>query len=534
MLSIRYPYVCCELVISLAERVSELLASEPGILEVFWTFMQDTPRIDLQVFVHMTRILAALLTSSPRVVFAALRERGHVFDLFIKHLDTTAAADFLCRLIEMESSTHKILHFLDEELFFYRLMQTIGPERTEAEHFALAQFVSGLMNRAFPESYPVASLVHRFTDPRIFQPFLAMLSDEDVSLSAYHQGINVISTLCVKIHQVATLGISTSHLVAELTGSVLPKLLLFNEHLEGPKDYYSGPTGLLQRVGIRRMKAARLFADLAILSAAALTEEMRRLETAERMFSLFFTHSHNSFIQNTVADFFSALCHGDWAVCKPIIVGNIFRGTRLLSKITQAQRIADSYAEMPRKPRPNFMGHITLLADQVHLLMEKHGAELYKEMGDLLRKESWIEYSNKSYRETKLKDAFILGGEQAPTPQVPTEEIFTSVFSTSADEAIVRYFCHEIIANFPPGLHLTDLDDFCFSEEDELVESEPGIRAMSPQGILGGTLLGNRGAFDDFTSLELELRLSTLDDDDFDLGPDSEDDADGAYGGGGG
>lgn len=42
-------------------------------------------------------------------MMAVFRSREAVLDLFIKHLDNTPCADFLCRLIEMESSTLKVL-----------------------------------------------------------------------------------------------------------------------------------------------------------------------------------------------------------------------------------------------------------------------------------------------------------------------------------------------------------------------------------------------------------------------------------------
>lgn len=38
-----------------------------------------------------------------------MRERGGVLDLFLKHLENTPSADFLCRLIEMESASFKAL-----------------------------------------------------------------------------------------------------------------------------------------------------------------------------------------------------------------------------------------------------------------------------------------------------------------------------------------------------------------------------------------------------------------------------------------
>lgn len=45
-------------------------------------------------------------------MMAVFKARGDVLDLFIKHLDNTPCADFLCRLIEMESSTLKVLQVI--------------------------------------------------------------------------------------------------------------------------------------------------------------------------------------------------------------------------------------------------------------------------------------------------------------------------------------------------------------------------------------------------------------------------------------
>lgn len=407
-------------------------------------------------------------------------------------------------------------------------MQTIGPSYPEAKHFALYQFVNGLLLRSFPDTYPIISLLHRFTDPSIFGNFLSLMMQADSSSSSWLQGVGVLSSICIKIHEVTDASFSTNHVVHELVSCLVPHVQRIVAILDEDFGSYNGASGKLSRVGLGRIKATRLLADLVLLRSAELVAEFKRLQVAEKLFAAFFTNSQNNFLHTNVVDFFAHLCQGDWNMNRPIIIESVIRGSRLLERIKQAQKIADSFAEMPRRPRPNFMGHITLLSDQIHNLMDRHGAELYKEIGDLLRKETWIEYSNKSYRETKLKDAFVLGGEQAPPTQpVPNEDVFSSVFTSGADETIVRYFCHEIISNFPPNLHLGDLDAIMFSDqddedEDEMMEDAPDVSSI--QGILGGTIFGNRGVgFENIMAMELELRMSGLDDDDFDLGPDSDD-----------
>lgn len=410
-------------------------------------------------------------------------------------------------------------------------MSTIGPEFSEMRRFALYHFINGLFMRNFPENYPLSNLLHRFIEPQLFTSFLDLIIQNIDTLDIYYQGINVISVICSKIHGLFEAGVQCGKLVSELAGVLTPRLKHFADEMECPTEFYHCPTGHIPKVGVRRIKATRLFADLALLRSPELIEEMRRLGIAEKLFALFFTHPQNNFLHNNVVDFLAYLCQADWATHKTIVVENILKGSKLFNRITQAQRIADCLAEMPRKPRPNFMGHITILSDLIHALLEKHGAELYKEVGDLLRRENWIEYSNKSYRETKLKDAFLLGGEQAPLQNVANEEVYTSVFSSGADETILRYFCHEVISNFPPNLHLVDLDGDFFPDEldeDMLMMDDPHDMIVddNPNGsILGSTLLmGNRGGFENIMDLELELRMSTIDDDDFDLGPDSEDD----------
>lgn len=403
-------------------------------------------------------------------------------------------------------------------------MVMIRASEPEAKQFALFHFINGLIMRKFPENYSTTALLHRFTNPSIFEPFLTEITQPETSTSSYYQGINIISVLCAKIYQVAEFGTPVANLVAELAKCLIPYLKFYANALESTKEWYNGPGGPTPRLGVYLIKASRLFSDLALLKSPLIIDELKSLQVAEKLFSLFFAHPQKTLLHNNVIDFFAYLCQGDWSTNRSIIIDNILRGSKLLSRITQSQRLADCLCEMPRQPRPNFMGHVTIIADQVHALLDKHGAELYKEIGDLLRRETWIEYSNKSYRETKLKDALILGGEQPPIHAIPSEDVFTSVFTSSADETIVRYFCHEIIANFPPNLQLGDIDEVSFSDEEESIEEAIDmVLSNSSIGILNGTLLSNRGGFENIIDLEMELRMSTLDDDDFDLGPDSED-----------
>ncbi len=310
--------------------------------------MNTDSNLDPQILVYISRILSSLLTKNSKIIFHSFVEKGHVFDLFICHIVKTPAADFLCRVIEMESSSQKVLQLLDSENFFSHLMNSLDPSQSDSNHFALSQFVEGLLSRHFPETYPIISLLHRFTDPKILNPLLAVILDENAPISCWNEGISIISTLCQKIHQVTEEGGSTSHVIEEIVSCINPCLDLFAAELDTPESTYNGPSGPIPRLGQRKLSVTRLFADLTLIDSSVILKSFQRLRIAEALFSLFFRHSQNNFLHTNLVDLFAGLYQGDWSLTKSIISGNIFRKSKLLAHVTQAQKIADMFAELPR------------------------------------------------------------------------------------------------------------------------------------------------------------------------------------------
>lgn len=323
---------------------------------------------------------------------------------------------------------------MHQERLFERIMGLLNPDAKDHEHFAVYQFVVGLFSRQFANNFPISHLLSSFTCPEVFNPFLDRIAEYgEANISMISNGVDVISELVRKIKEVPDAHIPI-HQVVESFSDRVEK---FAAILDRKVGFYTGPMGKVPIVGLAKLKIVRLFADLVLVNSPELISEMIQLKIGEKLVALFFEHPENNFLQSNVCDFIHNLCEGEWILNKMIICQSILRSSKLLARITVAQRLTDSLAEMPRGCRPNFMGHVTLLSDQIHGLLEKHGAELYKEIGDLLRTEKWTEYSNKSYRETKVRDASVLGGEAPPIlPPPPTEEVFTSIFASSADENV--------------------------------------------------------------------------------------------------
>lgn len=262
------------------------------------------------------------------------------------------------------------------------------------------------------------------------------------NLSVLSNGFDIMLAIIKRLCSMAMTH-PTLLLCQDMASIIVAHMETLAEILKVDAGLYKGPFGEVPRFGLVRLKIVRFFADAILLDSAELLAKYVALELPQYMVELFFKFPTNSFLQSSVYDFLVNLVSKDWPQCKIILVPCIFRQSSLLHRISQAQRLSDSLAELPKSSRPPYMGHILQISDLIHGLLERHGAELYKEIGDLLRSEDWIEYSSKSYREAKLRDAFLLGGETAPAIPPPTEDVFNSIFTSPADEsvsAILPYF----------------------------------------------------------------------------------------------
>ena len=70
--------------------------------------------------------------------------------------------------------------------------------------------------------------------------------------------------------------------------------------------------------------------------------------------------------------------------------------------------------EKPRGYRLGYMGHVTIIVDEIMKLVESptFKESLEPELRPYIDQDDWIEYVNKYYRETKNEDTKPLGGSK--------------------------------------------------------------------------------------------------------------------------
>ena len=94
----------------------------------------------------------------------------------------------------------------------------------------------------------------------------------------------------------------------------------------------------------------------------------------------------------------------------PTLAVSLFEAADVTSAIINGQKISDE-SQAKTKTRMGYMGHLTLIAEEVVKFTERHPPELLSEtVLDRVMSQEWISYVEGSLAETRERDNAILGG----------------------------------------------------------------------------------------------------------------------------
>lgn len=94
----------------------------------------------------------------------------------------------------------------------------------------------------------------------------------------------------------------------------------------------------------------------------------------------------------------------------PTLAVSLFEAADITSAIINGQKVSDE-AHAKTKTRMGYMGHLTLIAEEVVKFTERHPPELLSEtVLDRVMSQDWINYVEGALAETRERDNAILGG----------------------------------------------------------------------------------------------------------------------------
>ncbi|OTA98595.1 hypothetical protein M426DRAFT_69466 [Hypoxylon sp. CI-4A] len=127
--------------------------------------------------------------------------------------------------------------------------------------------------------------------------------------------------------------------------------------------------------------------------------------------SYFFKYPWNNFLHNVVYDIVQQVFNGPMdRGYNPTLAISLFEAADVTNAIINGQRSSEQ-SQAQHKTRMGYMGHLTLIAEEVVKFTERNPPELLSELVlDRVMSQDWINYVEGALAETRERDNAILGG----------------------------------------------------------------------------------------------------------------------------
>ncbi|OAK96428.1 SAPS-domain-containing protein [Phaeosphaeriaceae sp. SRC1lsM3a] len=146
----------------------------------------------------------------------------------------------------------------------------------------------------------------------------------------------------------------------------------------------------------------------------------------------FFRFPWNNFLHNVVYDVVQQVFNGQmdrgYNRCLAI---DLFETGRITERIIEGQQASDK-AQQETHMRLGYMGHLTLIAEEVLKFTERHTEEtLSRSVVDKVHNEDWVDYVENILSETRERDNAILGGVRPDMSVGPRQAVLNAVNAAS-------------------------------------------------------------------------------------------------------
>jgi SIT4-associating protein SAP185/190 len=140
--------------------------------------------------------------------------------------------------------------------------------------------------------------------------------------------------------------------------------------------------------------------------------------------SMFFKFPWNNFLHNVVFDIVQQVLNGSMDIgFNKFLAIDLFHLGDITNKIVEGQRLCTEYEETHNGLRLGFMGHLTLIAEEVVKFIQLYPTSTLSELIDVkIEDEVWDEYVNHVLYDTREKYNAILGGDEEDDDEEDDDE----------------------------------------------------------------------------------------------------------------
>lgn len=143
-----------------------------------------------------------------------------------------------------------------------------------------------------------------------------------------------------------------------------------------------------------------------------LKQQFIRYRILPTLLDLFFEHANNNFLHHLLYDLLQQILNGNLGhgYNRELVI-ELFSNAKLVERILDAQRRNDLQVKSePRKPRLPYMGHISLISEELVKFFARCPTDLYDLVRPTFSQEDWTAYVEGSLSETRARDSQPLAG----------------------------------------------------------------------------------------------------------------------------
>ncbi|GLB34588.1 putative SAPS-domain-containing protein [Lyophyllum shimeji] len=142
------------------------------------------------------------------------------------------------------------------------------------------------------------------------------------------------------------------------------------------------------------------------------------------LLDLFFEFPWNNFLHSAVYDVVHQILTGpmDGGFNREL-AKSLFRDAHLVQRIVDGQKRNDAETAKPKGVRLGYMGHLTLMSEDVIMALERFPQDLRLILLEYVPEPEWDDYVEGRYIETKRKDTRLLGGGKPALASAATRNI---------------------------------------------------------------------------------------------------------------
>lgn len=169
--------------------------------------------------------------------------------------------------------------------------------------------------------------------------------------------------------------------------------------------------------GDKPSAAATAKADAALSTGERLKQQFIRHDVLPTLLDLFFAHANNNFLHHLVYDILQQILNGQLGrgYNRELVV-DLFGRSKLVNRVIDAQRMNDAQVNAkPPKPRLSYMGHISLIAEELVKFFARCPTDLYEIICPTYSQDAWDAFVEGSLRETRARDSQPLAGGKPST-----------------------------------------------------------------------------------------------------------------------